>query len=80
MYEARGHIESIKDALPVDAIVTDSAGRIVDLQKERIDFDAIDTVLAELEGRSEMKLWIFDNLHKLQNRTLRNYEKKRSQV
>ena len=77
LFEGRGHIETINDALPVESIVTDSAGRIKDLHKDMIDFEAIDQLLTEFHGKQELQLWVYDNIHKLQNRTLRNYEKKK---
>ena len=76
LFEGKGHIDMINDCLPVDAIQTDSAGRIRDFDRERVDLQVLIEVLNSFDGKQELKLWVFENIHKLQNRFLRNYEKK----
>ena len=80
IFEGRGHIDTINEALPVDAIQTDTAGKIRDFDRERVDIKAIEELLISdtFNGKQELKMWIFENIHILQNRFLRNYEKKRS--
>ena len=77
LFEGQGHIDTINRALPVDAIQTDSADRIKGYDHDKIDYNAIDDMLPEFDGKQELKLWVFQNIHKLQNRALRSYEKKK---
>jgi len=77
LFEGRGHIDMINDCLPVEAIQTDPAGRIVGYDTDQIDYEVIDELLGGFDGKQELKLWVFENIHKLQNRALRTYEKKK---
>ena len=78
IYEGRGHIDTINRALPLDAIKTTAAGNISGYDLDRILYDQIDTMLGELDGKADLKLWVLSNVDKLQNRALRNYEKKKA--
>jgi hypothetical protein len=77
IFEGRGFIDEINRALPVEAIKTDSANRIVDYDREKIDYEAIDEMLPQFAGKQDIQLWVYENIHTLQNRALRNYEKKK---
>lgn len=77
LFEGRGYIDTINEALPLNCIKTDTADRIVGYDTDLIDYEAVDDLLTQFDGKAELQLWVYENVHKLQNRALRNYEKKK---